>query len=225
MAACAADAAGRAARAGVVVLCNRTSDTVAMEILGPDGDAARRDLPPRDVVAVPAKDDEKIAIRYRTATEVRLAELPASSIYGFFQPQGKVELLPLLAPPPPAEGEPIAEPATPPPVAEICVVPVKILTDDDEATRRSYWEPVLRKRMAEASKIFEEQCRVRFEVVAVDTWDSDDSSRILRSPSRSSSGRSIPGRHGSPSGSRASTASGGRATTWGRRGPRCTPTC
>ncbi len=165
---------GNWAVAGVVVVCNRSSDTVAMEAPAADGTPVRRDLPPRDVVALAASDDDTLTVRYRAGTEIRRAELPASSIHGFFERQGELELLPLLLPPPPPEGEPVAEAATPPPLAPGCVVPVKLLTDDDEATLQSYWEPLLRQRVAAASKIFEKHCRVRFEVVAVDTWDSDD---------------------------------------------------
>jgi hypothetical protein len=54
------------------------------------------------------------------------------------------------------------------------VVRVKLLVDDDEPAVRRIWEKRLRERLAEVSKIFERCCGVRFEVVAVDTWDSDD---------------------------------------------------
>jgi hypothetical protein len=53
-------------------------------------------------------------------------------------------------------------------------VPVKLLVDDDERMSRPQWEARLRKRLNAASKIIERTCRIRFEVVAVDTWDSDD---------------------------------------------------
>ena len=38
---------------------------------------------------------------------------------------------------------------------------------------RALWEKQLRSRLAAASEIFERHCRVRFQVVAVDTWVTD----------------------------------------------------
>lgn len=53
-------------------------------------------------------------------------------------------------------------------------IPVKLLVDDNEATHRSIWEPRLRKRLADASEVIEEHCGVKFRVVAISTWNSDD---------------------------------------------------
>ncbi len=66
------------------------------------------------------------------------------------------------------------EAATLQPRNNAAVIRVKLLVDDDEPAVRRIWEKRLRERFAEVSKIFERCCRVRFEVVAVDTWDSDD---------------------------------------------------
>ncbi len=57
---------------------------------------------------------------------------------------------------------------------EASTIPVKILVDDDEMTRRTVWESRLRKRVAKASQVLEAHCGIRLRVVAVDTWDSDD---------------------------------------------------
>ncbi|MBX7073617.1 MAG: matrixin family metalloprotease [Pirellulales bacterium] len=56
----------------------------------------------------------------------------------------------------------------------LATIPVKLLVDDDERSSRDQWEPRVRKRLAAASKILEHVCRMRFEAVAVETWDSDD---------------------------------------------------
>jgi len=159
------------ADAGVVVLSNRTKATVSLVYSGPDGKVVRHDLTPRDVLTIPAKG--KVTVAFRDGEATRRAELVPSSIHGFFVPEKRLELLPLLVAPPP-EGEPVPVAPTPPPIASLAVVPVKILTDDEEATLRRVWEPLLRKRLAKASELFERQCRVRFKVVAVDTWESDD---------------------------------------------------
>ena len=57
---------------------------------------------------------------------------------------------------------------------QLTVIPVKILVDQHEPTVRRVWEKRLRQRVAAASEIFERDCRVRFEVVAVDTWETDN---------------------------------------------------
>jgi len=159
------------ADAGVVVLCNRTKATVSLAYSAAHGEVARHDLIPRDVLTIPAKG--KVTVAFQDGEATRRVELTSSSIHGFFVLAGNLELLPLLAVPPP-EGEPEPVPPTPPPIAELAVVPVKVLTDDEEATLRRVWEPLLRKRLAKASELFERQCRVRFKVVAVGTWHSDD---------------------------------------------------
>jgi hypothetical protein len=51
---------------------------------------------------------------------------------------------------------------------------VKIAVDEDEPTHRTIWEPQLRQRVADASRILEEHCGVKLEIVSVVTWDSDD---------------------------------------------------
>ncbi len=59
-------------------------------------------------------------------------------------------------------------------------IAVKILADDNEPTHRRIWEPKLRQRIAEASKILERQSGVRLKVVEVTTWKSDEKQRDFR---------------------------------------------
>ena len=59
-------------------------------------------------------------------------------------------------------------------VDSVGVIPVKILADEEQRSVRRLWEERLRGRLDAASEIFQRHCRVRFEVVAVDTWDSDN---------------------------------------------------
>ena len=58
-------------------------------------------------------------------------------------------------------------------------ISVKIMADDKEPTVRRLWEKRYRDRLAAASDIIERCCHVRFKVVAVGTWTSDDSVRDL----------------------------------------------
>jgi len=56
-------------------------------------------------------------------------------------------------------------------------ITVKILVDDNEPAHRKIWEPKLRQRVAKASKILERHSGVRFQVVEVATWDSEEKQR------------------------------------------------
>ncbi len=66
----------------------------------------------------------------------------------------------------------------------ILTVPVRILVDEEEPLVQSRWEPRLRERLQAASEILEQHCGVRFEVVDVAVWQSENSisdfSELLR---------------------------------------------
>ncbi|MEX2559115.1 MAG: hypothetical protein WD403_04330, partial [Pirellulales bacterium] len=53
-------------------------------------------------------------------------------------------------------------------------IPVKLLVDDDERAAVPRWQQRLGKRLEAASLVFERYCRVGFEAVALETWDSSD---------------------------------------------------
>jgi hypothetical protein len=54
------------------------------------------------------------------------------------------------------------------------VISVKLLADDREPTVQRVWEKRYRDRLAAASDIIERCCNIKFNVVAVDTWGSND---------------------------------------------------
>ncbi|MBI3838513.1 MAG: matrixin family metalloprotease [Planctomycetia bacterium] len=54
------------------------------------------------------------------------------------------------------------------------VIPVKILFDEDQGTPIAAWERRIRSRFDEASRVFEKHCFVRFKIVAIESWHSDD---------------------------------------------------
>ena len=56
----------------------------------------------------------------------------------------------------------------------VVTVPIMILVDDDEPRRREIWERELRERVEQASDIFEQACRIRFEIAKIGTWETDD---------------------------------------------------
>jgi hypothetical protein len=54
------------------------------------------------------------------------------------------------------------------------VIPVKVLFDEDEVTPRAQWERRIRARFDDVSRVFEKQCFVRFKIVAIESWRSED---------------------------------------------------
>ena len=56
----------------------------------------------------------------------------------------------------------------------IVTIPVKVLVDDDDVATTEEWQRRLRVRMEAASAIFERHCFVRFEIVAMETWKTND---------------------------------------------------
>lgn len=59
--------------------------------------------------------------------------------------------------------------------APIATVTVKILVDEEEPGRQPIWERRLRRRVEAASAVFEKYFRTKLEIVAVGTWNSDNS--------------------------------------------------
>ena len=57
---------------------------------------------------------------------------------------------------------------------KIIEVPVKIYVDDNEYSKQSVWEPRLRKRIDKVNEVYERLCHLRFKVVGVGQWKSDD---------------------------------------------------
>jgi hypothetical protein len=58
--------------------------------------------------------------------------------------------------------------------APLATIAVKIPVDEEEPARQVHWERRLRSRIQAASAILEQYCRVRLNVVAVGTWNSDN---------------------------------------------------
>ena len=103
------------------------------------------------------------------------AVLAPYSIHYFVESEGKTLFAPVsLAGGPGPSSLSAARGASGGARAALAVIPVMILVDDDEPAVRAAWEKRLRERMREASEIFEYTARVRFDVAAVGTWQSDN---------------------------------------------------
>jgi hypothetical protein len=141
--------------AAVVVLSNATGDPVAFRLDG------GRTLDPGETRPFPCGAAADVTLA--DGTVLRLEPYAA---YVFVRQKGKTELhgieLPGKAPPAAA-----AAPAGPPPK-----VTVKLLVDDAERRTRRVWEPAIRGRFERAAAVVTEHTGVRFEVVAVEEWES-----------------------------------------------------
>jgi len=170
---------GLRASAGVVVLDNWTSEDVEFTIHQTDGREWRYTLPHGDLVPVPAASP--LVIAFQSGGQPRQQVLSANTVHCFTPHDNRLELAELRAPtvggnPPPQPKPPAGgPPAAVAPTDPILTIPVMILADDHEPMAQAPWEKRIRARLAEASKIFEHHCRVRFEAVAVGTWTTEPS--------------------------------------------------
>jgi hypothetical protein len=171
--------------AGVIVIANRSPEEVSFALTPPGEAAQDHKLPPRELMAVPA--DGALSITFPAKDGKRTLRLEADMAYVFGDAGGGLGLTGIGPPPRRERPEPPAAGAGRPAPArkkEVLTLPVMVLVDQADPMGRDGWEPRLRKRVEAASAILERQCRVKLEVVAVDTWESDsrltDLSELLR---------------------------------------------
>lgn len=167
------------AHGGTVVLANRSGAKVDFTLVPLGGKPEQRTIAADDVLALPA--DEKLGIAFDGDGTPRRYMVPANSVQYFCLRDGRLDLTQIALPPVPQKAPP---PATGKPNDATLVIPVMILVDQHEPAVRQVWEKRLRDRLKQASDVFERCCRVRFEVVAVGTWQSNDAnvdfSRAIR---------------------------------------------
>jgi hypothetical protein len=164
------------ASAGVVVLTNHTKDKIAFTLIRPDGRQTQHGLDHEEVVPVPVATT--VTVVFEDGEQPRRYVLQADNIYYFHTDGNKLDLVQYPLPSRPSS-RPTPNP-TPGLPNVVCTIPVKVLVDDKEPTVRRIWEKRYRERMAAASAIIERHCRVRFEVVAVGTWTSDNGARDMQ---------------------------------------------
>lgn len=158
--------------AGVVVLANRTDKEVALSVVRSDNSASPHRLAPGDVFPVPVAD--KVGVAFDTGAGGRRLLLETNSVYYFVEQDEKLDLIKVAFPEVATQRIPSSASKESIRLESVGTIPVMLLVDDDEPAVRRLWEKRLRERFTEVSDVFENHCRIRFEVVAVGTWDSDD---------------------------------------------------
>lgn len=157
--------------ADVMVVANRTDRRVPVEITLPGSQPWKVKLMPRQ--SRPIFADSGASIAFHSGREVVQYNLVPGSVYFLgARDDGTLDLeqIGLGESSSFVAGLPGAAATTPP-----ATITVKILVDDDETTSRAMWEGKLRKRVEQASQILHRHAMVKLEVVAVDTWTTDNS--------------------------------------------------
>lgn len=163
-------------RADVVVVANRTAQALPIEITDQGTETTwALELAPQE--SRPIFTDDKVAIAFAGGRGVQRYTLEPNSAYFLgHRPDRSIDLqrIGLGETPLTQLGRHLPGRAATTPVATI---PVKILVDEEETTHRYLWEGKLRRRVEKASEILHRHAMVKFEVVAVDTWQSDDQTK------------------------------------------------
>lgn len=174
------------ATAGVVVLTNRAAGPVTFSVTSSLEKATTERLEPGDTLPLPVTGTVQLA--FDVGGQRQHYWLTPDTIYFFAGTQEQLTFAQLTLPEMPPSGEQgrgadadhRPEVASPDgrrpsqPRSVIGIIPVKVLVDDEEPAVQRVWEQRLRDRLAKASEVFEQLFRIRFEVTATGTWDSDD---------------------------------------------------
>jgi len=161
-----------AACADVIVLANRTGLPLPVRFLPAAGQVQQLTLPVGEVV--PLFLDGKAHVEFASPGNPKRYALEANCAYFFGRTSVRgidMQKIGLGENASTAAGRALPGSASRAPMATI---PVRILVDEEEPARQVHWERRLRRRIEAASAILERYCRVGLRVVAVGTWNSDN---------------------------------------------------
>ncbi len=179
---CAAWLVAAPSEAGVVVVSNRTTNPVVVTAVLDGGLPQQLALPPGDCRPMFAKSQALVRLPGEGVDNEYDLSPDCAYYIGANPGDDKLSLGAIGLGETPGRRWPEANGAEPLPVAPLTpgigvergVITVKLLVDDDELRVRQVWEPALRRRLDEASDIMAAHGGVRLQVIAVDTWESDD---------------------------------------------------
>lgn len=164
----------QSATAKVVVLANRSVESITVELnrLGEVPQSLR--IPSGE--SLPVFFQRRLNVVFGTQHHRDQFTLqPYTAYYFASSPDGnflRLEQIGLGETTPPASPEELLK--VEPLIPSFATIDVKLMVDENEPTHRRIWEPKLRNRIAEASRILEQQAGIRLRVVEVGTWDSDE---------------------------------------------------
>ena len=157
-------------RADVIVVANRLARPVETQILPRNGQPYRLELAGGAVVPIVCEKSASITLRQPTGN-VRF-QLDANCAY-FFGRTGRgvvsLEKIGLGG-----NGATWQGRRLPGETDAIGSIGLTLAVDEEEPTKRRVWESRLRKRVARASDILEQTCRIRLDVTRTTTWKSND---------------------------------------------------
>ena len=154
--------------ADTVVLANRTKQAVACQIALVNQPAQPLEVAAGDVAVLAVRG--QCELTYGQGAAAQPMRLAANAVYTFVpDPQTGVTLhqIDLGETAATADGRSLSDKRQ---SLEILDLPVKILVDNYELTRRDVWEPRLRARIANVSRILERSCLLRLKIVSLDQW-------------------------------------------------------
>jgi matrixin len=173
----------RSAQADFVVLTNRSPGTVVFKLANEPAawkEAREFKLASGDTVPIPLSGPTQLS--FGPAEPSRTYRVVPNGMYYFGETRpGQLDLQQIglstqdVAQPELLVTERMSGPLEDTPVRSApVVIPVKILFDEDEVTPRVAWERRIRARFDEVSRVFEKSCFVRFRIVAIESWSSED---------------------------------------------------
>ncbi|MCS7306479.1 MAG: NPCBM/NEW2 domain-containing protein [Thermoguttaceae bacterium] len=179
--------------AATVVLANRASQPVQLAVRLSSGHTGQATLPPGRLMVLPVGEAAELTytIAPSTTNRSQTSHSPASSLppnplagspqrimlrlntlYYFLDQGQQVVCRPVIFSQDGAVGWIHADPSGQlPPVVN---VPVKLLADEEHPAKAEVWQEEFKRLLRSVSEIFQQYCRVRFEVVAAEGWQSDN---------------------------------------------------
>ncbi len=156
--------------AAVVVLSNQGRKTVRIALRTYGAKDVRYSLGPGKLIPVHVPD--RVDMAFATGDKQHRQLLDVDTVYYFVDKDKDVAIEQIAFSRSGGGSWLHVDPAgrQPPPA----VVSVKLLVDDEQPAVRGAWERRLREQFGAVSNMIERYCRVRFEVVAVDTWESNN---------------------------------------------------
>ena len=156
--------------AATVVLANRAKASVPFMVRLSSGHTGQATLPPGRLMVLPV--GEAAELTYMSGSSAQRVTLRLNTLYYFLDQGERVVCRPVLFSQDGAVSWIHADASgqLPPVVA----IPVKVLVDEEHPAKPEVWREDFKRLFRSVSEIFEQYCRVRFEMAAAETWQSDN---------------------------------------------------